>query len=337
MIATRITRQFGLSCPIVCAGMGLVGMAPLAAAVSAAGAMGTVGAELLSPEAIAAAAASIRGHTQGAFGLNFITQFAEPRHIDAAIAARPAVVSFHWNELPVDHIRRVKDAGIAVWVQVGTVAMGAEAARLGVDAVIAQGEEAGGHVRGEAATMVLVPAMIDAVGPDIPVIASGGIADGRGLAAALALGADAVWVGTRFLASDEAGAHPEYKRRVLVAGVGDTMVTKLFGPEWPDQERVLVNRAAREWGARWNDVPQAVRDSGPIGQTLLDGRPYAMPKFSTMLSIPETTGDFEEMNVVAGQSSGLVHAVLPAAEIVRRMSADAEAILRTRLPALLAS
>ena len=334
MIHTRITRQFDLACPIIGAGMGIVAMPPLVAAISNAGGMGTLGAGLMPAEAVAGAVQAIRSMTSKPFGVNFITQFAGPEHVDAAIAGKPAVISFHWNDLPVALIERVKKAGIPVWVQVGTVAMGKDAAALGVDAVIAQGSESGGHVRGEAATMVLLPAMLDAVGPKVPVIAAGGIADGRGMAAALALGADAVWVGTRFLASEEATAHPEYKRRVVAAGPGDTMVTTLFGPEWPDRERVLINRVVREWGHRVHEIPAELRSAPGIGKTMMGPQPYDMPKFSVLLPIPETSGDFEEMNMVAGESSGLVHDIQPAAQIVRAMTEQAEAEIR-RLQGLL--
>ncbi len=334
MIRTRITEQYGIDHPIIGAGMGIVAMPPLVAAVSNAGGMGTLGAGLMPPEAVAGAVQQIAGMTTKPFGVNFITQFAGPEHVDAAIAGRPSVISFHWNDLPVALIERVKRAGIRVWVQVGTVAMAKDAVALGVDAIIAQGSESGGHVRGEAATMVLLPAVIDAVGPKLPVIAAGGIADGRGMAAALALGADAVWVGTRLLASHEATAHPEYKRRVVAAGPGDTMITTLFGPEWPDRERVLVNRVVREWGHRVADIPADVHSAPSIGKTMVGPQPYDMPKFSAMLPIPETTGDFEEMNMVAGESSGLIHDIQPAAQIVRTMVSEAESNIQ-RMQSLL--
>ncbi len=327
MIRTRITEQYGITHPIIGAGMAIVSMPPLVAAVSNAGGMGTLGAGMLPPEAVTGTIGQIKSMTSKPFGVNFITQFAEAAHVDAAIAGGPTVISFHWNDLPVALIERVKRAGIRVWVQVGTVAMAKDAAALGVDAVIAQGSEAGGHVRGEAATMVLLPAVLDAVGPKVPVIAAGGVADGRGMAAALAMGADAVWVGTRLLASEEATAHPEYKRRVVAAGPGDTMMTTLFGPEWPDRERVLINRVVREWGHRVSEIPPELHQAPSIGKTMMGPQPYDMPKFSAMLPIPETTGDFEEMNMVAGESSGLVHDIQPAARIVETMSTQAEAAI----------
>ena len=334
MIATRISQQYSIDHPVIGAGMGIVAMPPLVAAISNAGGMGTLGAGLMPPDAVRGAIAQIRSMTSKPFGVNFITQFANEEHVDAAIQGKPNVISFHWNDLPVKLIERVKAAGIRVWVQVGTVAMARDAATLGVDAIIAQGSESGGHVRGEAATMVLLPAIIDAVGPAMPVLASGGIADGRGMAAALALGADAVWVGTRFLASTEATAHPEYKRRVLAAGPGDTLVTTMFGPEWPDRQRVLVNRVVREWGHRVDQIPDELRKAPSIGKTMMGPDPYDMPKFSVFLPIPETQGDFEEMNMVAGESSGLINDVQTAAHIVQSMVKQAEQIIR-RLPAVI--
>ena len=331
MLSTRITEQYELEVPFVCAGMGFVGMPPLVAAVSEAGGMGTLGASPMPPEAVRATIRQVRSMTSRPFGVNFITPFTEDAHLDVCIEEKVPVVSFHWSDPPVNFISRLRDGGVKVWMQIGSVEMARQVADLGVDAVIAQGGEAGGHVRGEASTLVLVPSVADAVAP-LPVIAAGGIADGRGVAAALALGADAVWVGTRMVASREANVHDEYKRRLLAATERDTVVTTLFGPEWPEAPaRVLRNRVVEEWAGREDEVAYSPDPSRSIGRTLMGGEEYVMPEFSAILPTPETSGDFEEMMVVMGESAGLVKEIKPAAEIVHEMMNEAQQIIAQRL------
>ena len=203
--------------------------------------------------------------------------------------------------------------------------------RCGVDAVIVQGKEAGGHNRSTGTTLTLVPAVVDAIAP-IPVIAAGGIADGRGVAAVLALGAEAVWVGTRLVASQEAYAHEQYKRRIVEAEAADTVRTTIFGPEWPHQlMRVICNRVVGEWITRESEVVYIPGSRAFIGQTSFSGQHVLLEKFSALLPTPDTTGDFEEMCFAAGESVGLVKNVQPAAEIVREMMEEAGQIIGRRL------
>jgi NAD(P)H-dependent flavin oxidoreductase YrpB (nitropropane dioxygenase family) len=331
MLSTQVTEQYGLEVPFVCAGMGFAGMPPLVAAVSEAGGMGTLGASPMPPDAVRAMIGMIRSMTSKPFGVNFITRFTEDAHIDVCIEERVPVVSFHWDDPPEALISRLQGGGVKVWMQVGSVEMAREVAQLGVDAVIAQGSEAGGHVRGEASTLVLVPAVVDATTP-VPVLAAGGIADGRGVAAALALGADAVWVGTRMVATQEANVHEEYKQRILAATEADTVVSTLFGPEWPDAPaRILRNRVVNEWAGREKEVIHASDPSQSIGRTLMGNEEYVMPKFSAFLPTPETSGDFEEMMMAAGESSGLVREIRPAGEVVREMMEEARRVILERL------
>jgi enoyl-[acyl-carrier protein] reductase II len=157
------------------------------------------------------------------------------------------VVTFFWDDPPDEWPSRLRAVGTHIWFQVGSVAEVKAALRRGAQALVVQGSEAGGHIRAGAATFSLLPAVIDAVDA-IPVNAAGGIADGRTVAAALALGAEAVWVGTRLVASFEANAHSEYKDRVVAASVENTARHLIFGPKFPDAStRGLRNRIVREW------------------------------------------------------------------------------------------
>ena len=163
--------------------------------------------------------------------------------------------------------------------------------------------------------------------PDLPLLAAGGIVDGTTMAAALVLGADAVWCGSRFLASQEAEAHDAYKDRVLSADVGDTAILSIYGPEWPDQAmRVIVNDGARVALGR---EPQAIADAEGqiIGSTVLNGQSIPVPRYSAILPTRGFDGDIEQVCLTAGQSAGNIDEILPAGEIVRRMTSEAKAAL----------
>ena len=193
--------------------------------------------------------------------------------------------------------------------------------------IVAQGWEAGGHVRGTVATLPLVPAVVDAVG-DTPVIAAGGIADGRGMAAALALGAAGVWVGTRFLAAEEVSIHPEYQRRVLAASENDTgYFENLFDGGWPNApHRVLRNSTVRDWEAAGR--PPAGQRPGEgviVARSELRGD---ADRYMSVTPGPDTVGEIEPLSLWAGQGAAMVRKVQPAAEIVREMNDEANAILR---------
>jgi NAD(P)H-dependent flavin oxidoreductase YrpB (nitropropane dioxygenase family) len=307
--------------------MAFIGMPPLAIAVSKAGGMGTLGIGLLPPEELRIMIRAVRAETDRPFGVNFLTQFTASEAVDVCIEEQVPVVSFHWADPPVEYIKRLRGQGVKVWMQVGSIAMAKQLAEIGIDAIIAQGIEAGGHNRGTASTMVLVPAMVDAVAP-IPVLAAGGIADGRGLVAALMLGAAGAWVGTRLVATHESNAHPQYKQRIVDAGVGDTALTRIFGPEWYDATtRSLRNRIVREWQGK--PQPPPLDPQAPtIGHTQFRGQIVSMPKFSALLPTPGTEGDFEEMSLLSGESSALVHGLEPAGDVIKKMAEQAEALIQ---------
>ncbi|WP_433056879.1 NAD(P)H-dependent flavin oxidoreductase [Dactylosporangium sp. CS-033363] len=326
---TRFTEAFGLTTPIAQAGMAFVGMTPdLAVAVCNAGALGSLGVGLMPADALAQTIEGTRAGTSGPFNVNFITVFTTDEQIDAVCAARVAVASFHWGHPKQDWIDRLHAAGVQVFEQVGSVAAARAAVDGGADAVIAQGEEAGGHNASTLPLFALVPLVADAVGERALVLAAGGIADGRGLAAALMLGADGAWVGTRLVATAESGAHEGYKRRLLEASAEDTVRTSLFGPETPqfNPMRVLRNRVVREWADRIGDIPDSPLPV--IGETVLAGQRMPMHRFSSLVPMREwTTGDLEEMALLSGQGVGLVTEILPAAEVIAAMTKEAENLL----------
>ena len=163
--------------------------------------------------------------------------------------------------------------------------------------------------------------------PGLPLLAAGGIVDGATMAAALVLGADAVWCGSRFLAAQEAEAHDSYKERVLSADVGDTAILSIYGPEWPDQPmRAIVNDGARVALGR---EAEAIEDAKgqTIGSTVLNGQTIPVPRYSAILPTRDFNGDIEQACLTAGQSAGNIREILPAGEIIRRMTSEAKAAL----------
>lgn len=333
-LATRLTERYGLSTPIVQAGMAFAGMAPpLCIAVSEAGAMGSIaGVGVIPPDGVRQLVQAVQAATARPYHVNFITCYTTTEHIDVMGELRPAAVSFHWGHPGPEWIGRLHDAGIDVWEQVGSVAEAETAAANGVDVIVAQGSEAGGHNYGTAGTIALTPAVVDAVGDRSIVLAAGGIVDGRGLAAALMLGADGVWIGTRFAASAESEVADEYKRRLIAAGTADTTRTHIFGRHHPDFNpiRVLRNRVVAEWNDRVVEIPADNSAEPVVGRMSLFAEETELRKFTNLVPMADATGDFEELPLLAGEGTGLVRDRPGAAEIVARMTREAEAALAAR-------
>src|ERR1700761_3696331 len=334
MLKTLITDRYGLKVPFINAGMAFMATAPLVRAVCQAGGMGMLGAAAMPPDVLQAEIREVKAVNPACFGVDIIPRFSAIEHIDVCVAERVPVVVFVWDDPPDEWLSRLQAAGTHIWFQVGSVEEARASLRRGAQALIVQGSEAGGHNRAAAATFSLLPAVIDAI-PSVPVVAAGGIADGRTVAAALALGADAVWVGTRLLASFEANAHPQYKDRVVAAGVGDTARHLIFGPEFPDAStRGLRNRIVQEWEGRDHPAPyKVVPDSElpVIGQARLYGQEFPMKRFCGFPPTPEFTGDLEEMSLLAGESVGQTNRLMSAASIIDEMINSAEAVIRKRL------
>ena len=334
MLRTRITEQYGLKVPFINAGMAFIATAPLVRAVCNAGGMGMLGIPAMPPDVLQAAIRDVKAVDPACFGVDIIARFSGIEHIEVCVTEKVPVVVFFWDDAPDEWLSRLRAAGSHIWFQVGSVEEAKAALRHGAQGLVVQGSEAGGHNRAAAATFSLLPAVIDAV-PSVPVVAAGGIADGRTVAAALALGADAVWVGTRLLASFEAYAHPQYKDRVVAAGVEDTARHLIFGPEFPDAStRGLRNRIVREWERRDDPPPyKVVPDSElpVIGQARLYGQEFPMKRFCGFPPTPEFTGDLEEMSLLAGELVGQTKRLMSAASIIDEMISGAEAVIRKRL------
>jgi nitronate monooxygenase len=328
MIETSFTRLFGLRYPIMQSPMGSVSSPELVAAVSNAGGMGMLACAGLPPESICAQIKQVRALTERPFGVNLLLPVYQPGQVEVCIEDRVPLLSLYWGD-PAPYVSAAHEAGIKVMMQVGSVDEAKAAQQAGVDLVAAQGVEAGGHVRGTITTMVLVPLVVDAVGA-MPVLAAGGIADGRGLTAALALGAAGAALGTRFLASTECGAHPEYKRRVVAAQAADTRYTTLFDLGWPDApHRVLHNSVMAEWEAAGRPAGGARPHEGEIiGQIRFGEMSLPIPRYAAFPASAGFDGAVEKAALYAGQTCGLVNDIRPAAEIVADIVRQAEDALR---------
>jgi NAD(P)H-dependent flavin oxidoreductase YrpB (nitropropane dioxygenase family) len=218
----------------------------LATAVSNAGGLGLVSFGVNPPELLRALIRRLRELTARPFGVNMILQFPVDEHVRVCLEEKVPVLSFFWGD-PSRFVAPAHAAGLKVIDQVGSVDAARRSAQAGVDIIIAQGVEAGGHIAGQLSTMALVPAVVDAIAPT-PVVAAGGIADGRGVVAALALGAEGVALGTRFLATPEANIHAAYQQKVLHSNGEDTVRTTLFGYGWPNApHRTLRTAFVDQW------------------------------------------------------------------------------------------
>ena len=322
-LVTRLCSLLGVELPIVGAGIGSIATARLAAAVTNAGGLGMTGAAGHPPERVVERVREIRSLTAGPIGVNFILELQPLAAIEAVLEAGIEVLATGFGD-PTEVIARAQAAGTRVVHRCETADEARRAAAAGADAVIAQGADSGGHT-GIVPTFALVPQVVDAV-PGIPVLAAGGIADGRGLLAALALGADGVLLGTRLVASLESGAHELYKRRIVAAAAEDSTVTDIFEIGWPGRpERVLRNATTEAWERE--PEPRLRPLERPVEiiarRRRADGE-LELPRWSVDTPNADDEGAVGEMALYAGPVAGLVDEILPAAEIVRRIAAEAE-------------
>ncbi|MEO8450310.1 MAG: nitronate monooxygenase [Gemmatimonadota bacterium] len=321
---TPLCDLLGIDVPIIQAPIGSASCPELVAAVAEAGGLGLLAASWLTPDQLRSSIRRTRTLTSRPFGVNLVLAWPQEDRLRIALDEGVGIVSFAWGD-PEPYLARVRSGKGRVLHSVGSAEEARAAGRAGVDAIVAQGWEAGGHVRGDVALSVLVPAVCDAVG-SLPVIAAGGVADGRGLVSALALGAQAVWMGTRFLASTEARVHPIYQEHLIAAVETSTAHTLLFDGGWPDApHRTLRNSTVRLWEQAGRPLPpnrpgegDAIA-GGPDGAIVL--------RYDDTIPVTGSSGDVEALAMYAGQTAGLIHEVLPAAEIIRRTIREAGEVL----------
>ena len=316
MLSTALTDLVGCRVPIQQAGMGEISTPQLAAAVANAGGLGMVTMVIHPAHDVALALDALAGQTTGTVGINFLMPFLDPEAVDVA-ASRVRVVEFFYADPDAALVRRVHDGGaLAAW-QVGSPAEARAAVDAGCDFIVAQGTEAGGHVRGQMSLLPLLDLVLDAV--DVPVVAAGGIATARGVAAVLAAGASGARLGTRFVATFEANAHPLYVDALLKASADDTVLTTAFSGMWPDAPHRVLRSCVE---AAQNVTGEVVAEMS-IGTART-----AVPKFSAPPPTPDASGTVAAMALYAGESVGAVPEAAAAGDGVRELAAGAERLLR---------
>ena len=324
-LTTPLCRLLGITAPILQAP---VASSPdLAVAVSQAGGLGILPITWTETETLRQTLAMMRTRTAMPFAANIVVPLMDTvqhANLDLVLDAGVPVVSTFYGD-PSPLIPRIHDAGALAMHTVGSADEARRVVDLGVDIIVAQGIEAGGHVWGTVATMVLVPAVVDAV-PATPVVAAGGIADGRGLAAILTLGAQAAWIGTRLLLARESDAHPAWRKRVVAAHETDTVLSEVFDGGWPDApHRCLLNDTLDAWRAAGKPPPGKRPNEGEIiGH---DGLGAAITRYSIENPTADTTGAVTSMALYAGQSAGLVRGEETAAAIIANIVEEAKSIL----------
>jgi len=311
---TPVCEMLGIESPIVQAPMAAI--PGLAAAVSNAGALGMV--TLTWSDDAGAVVRQTAELTARPFGGNFVLTEDHHRRLDQALDAGLRIVSFMWGD-PSGYVGPVHDAGGIVMLTVGSAAEARRGVASGVDVVVAQGWEAGGHVWSTVATLPLVPAVVDAVAP-VPVIAAGGIGDARGVAAVLALGAQAAWLGTRFLLAEEMPIHEEYRRRLIAAAETDArLYPNLYEVGWPDSpHRALRNSTATEWEAAGRPPLAQRPGQGDVIAHFASGE--SIVRYEPAPPMVGTTGDIEALSMWAGQGVALAKQPQSAAQIVTELT-----------------
>jgi len=312
---TRITELFDIEYPVMLAGMGGVSYHELVAAVSEAGGIGTFGASTMRDGELAREITALKTLTQKPFGVDLLT--ALPQHLEQGIrdvVAGGARIFVAGLGVPRDAIDLLHSHNILVGSMCGKVRHAVSAVASGCDFVVAQGTEAGGHT-GLVATMALVPQVVDAVSAQVPVVAAGGLFDGRGLAACLALGADAVWIGTRFIATPEARAVNGYKEALVASREDDTVISRSYTGK---PCRVVRN----EWTNHYEEHPEDIK-TFPL-QAIASSQANV-----NHLGYPSGTDvDTSREFYPAGQGAGAVSELIPAGKLVRDIVAQAEEVLQ---------
>ena len=326
-LQTPLCDLLHIEYPVIQAPIGSASVPALAAAVANAGGLGMLGLTWCPLAEMRTLLRTTRQLTDRPVGINLILEWNQMDRLRLALDEGVRIISLFWGnaEQYNRYIEIVHAAGALALVSVGSVQEARQAVAAGADVIVAQGWEAGGHVRGQVTTLVLTPAVVDAVAP-VPVVAAGGIADGRGIAAALMLGASGVWLGTRFLASVEADVHAAYKQQVIEASESDTYHGTVYVGGWPNAPgRTLRNSTIRQWEAAGRPAVGQRPGEGEVVAHFANGKPVR--RYDDTLPQVGMQGNLEALALYAGQSAGLIHTVLPAGEIVRTLVAETEQVL----------
>jgi nitronate monooxygenase len=319
MLTTPFTELLGCRVPLQQAPMGGVTTPELVAAVAGAGAVGMVPAQMLPADALASLLEDLTARTDGVVGVTFLLPFgADPACVEVA-AAKARLVDFYYGDPDPGLVALAHDGGALASWQAGSVAEAVAAADAGCDLVAVQGMEGGGRIRGRVALLPLLTEVLDAV--ELPVVAAGGVAGARGVAACLAAGAAAVRVGTRLLATEEAGAHPAYRAALLEARAEDAVLTDAFSVLWPNgpEPHRTLRSAVEAAEAFQGEV---------VGETRMGATTLPVPRFGVPCPNRDTTGEIAAMVHYAGQSVGATRQVLPAAQVIAELADGAERLLR---------
>lgn len=321
----RLLDLVGIEHPIVLAPMGGAVTPDMAAAVSNAGGLGMLALSWGNPEAVRQDIRRTRALTDRPFGVNLVLEYDQWERFAVCLEEKVPVLSFFWGD-SAPFVEPAHQSGAIVTHTASSAEEAHAAVSAGVDCIIAQGWEAGGHVQGEVSTMALVPAIVDAVGT-VPVVAAGGIADGRGLAAAFALGAAGAWIGTRFLGAIEADIHDHYADRLLRANETDTLHTfDLYDVGWRKApHRALKSETSRNWEAAGRPA-SGVRpgENEVVAQSTAKGD---IVRYSSSTPNKTTSGNIEALSMWAGQGVGLLKQRQSAADITREIADEAAGIL----------
>jgi NAD(P)H-dependent flavin oxidoreductase YrpB (nitropropane dioxygenase family) len=323
-IRTPLTESIGIDIPIVQAPMSSAATPTLAAAVSNAGGLGMISGTWLAADELRRLIREVKSQTEHPFGVNLGLDWAQEERLGLCLEEGVPVISLFWGD-PTPYVRQAHDGGAVVLHTVGSSEQARSAVDAGVDVLVAQGWEAGGHVDSMVGNLALIPAVVDVAGA-VPVVAAGGIADGRALAAVLALGAAGAWVGTRFLLTHEARAHEHYKSRLLSATESDTVFSTVFDVGWPDApHRTLRNATVDMWEAAGRPEMRDRAGEEQILGEYDDGTPIV--RYAVDFPRPGASGDVDAMALYAGQGVGQTTSIQPAADVVRDLAREAHRIL----------
>jgi len=312
----------GVRVPLVQAPVGGASNPELVSAVCDAGAFGFLSGTWRDQAVLAEMVGAIQRTTSGPFGVNFVLEWDMASRVDLCLSLGVRHFGFFWGD-PEPFVDRIHAASGTVWASVGSVDEAKRVLDAGADVVVAQGWEAGGHVRGTTGLASLVPDVVDVAG-SVPVVAAGGIVDGRGLVAVLCLGAAAACAGTAFLVAEEAATHPEYRRRLIEATGDEAVHTTVFDGGWTNAaHRVLRNRSYDAWVAAGSPPPGRRPGEGDVIAMDPEGDPVV--RYTSHLPRPGGVGDVGEQALYAGQGIGRVSRVRPAREIVAEFARGLDA------------